>query len=387
MELKEKANSALGWIFGGLAIFMALPMLSVSFMSGLSYLIIATLLLPPAREYAYSKTNITLSGKVKAIAIIGLFFLSMYFLVTSSDKAAEESAIIEAQEQSANLAAIKQKNADYFNQNSVSILDEVKKLIDEKKYADALSASSKYLSSKNVELKKLHDMAFELDKKEKTEQVLAEVAKTPESDLTKLAELYAQLATINPQDAEYKEKHQAILNRVESNKAKEIAAQEEARLEKESNALSSALAKMRKSEDKIENITWYHDKTSPTYNNSNNIYLYIGHQIGSTWLRARFQYTSDDWLFIESITVVADGRKFERTGLFERDNDSRIWEWLDSSVSHDDLEMMKAIASSKDATVRYIGRQYRNDRTITAKEKAAIKNVLVAYAALGGKEP
>lgn len=229
MELKERANLALGWIFGVLAIFMALPMFFVSFISGLPYLIVALMLLPPAREYTYSITKITLSAKARAIAIVVLIIISMYFSVTSSDKAAMEDAVIEAQEQSANLAAINQKNADYFNQNSASILAQVQKLIDDKRYSEALAASSKYLSSKNVELKKLYDIAIEMDRKEKTESILAEIAKTPESDLNKLAELYAQLVAINPQAAEYKEKHQAILGGIEWNKSKAIVAQGDAK--------------------------------------------------------------------------------------------------------------------------------------------------------------
>lgn len=229
MELKERANSALGWIFGGLVIFIALPMFSVSFMSGLLCLTIALLLLPPVRKYVYSITKITLSPKAKAIAIIALSILSGYFSITSSDKAAEEDALIEAQKQSTNLAAIKQKNADYFNQNSASILAQVQKLNHDKKYSEALGVSSKYLSSKNVELKKLYDIAIEMDRKEKTEPVLAEIAKTPESELDKLAELYAQLVAINPQAAEYKEKHQAILGSIEWNKSKAITAQGDAK--------------------------------------------------------------------------------------------------------------------------------------------------------------
>lgn len=224
-NFKEKANSAVGWIFGSLAFLMALPMFLVSFMAGLPYLIIGLMLLPPAREYAYSKTKITLSSSVKTIAIIVLFGFSVYFGVTSSDKSAEEDAVKESQKQSASLAATRQKNAEFFKQNSASILEQVKKLVDEKKYAEALAASTKYLSSKNIELKKLHDIAYEQNKKEKTEKVLAEISKTPESDLTKLAELYAQLASINPEVSEYKEKNKTILGRIEWNKGKEIAAQ------------------------------------------------------------------------------------------------------------------------------------------------------------------
>ena len=49
------------------------------------------------------------------------------------------------------------------------------------------------------------------------------------------------------------------------------------------------------------------------------------------------------------------------------------------------MPMINAIANSKEAVVRYVGRQYRDDKTVSVQEKQAMKNVLAAFAALGGK--
>lgn len=157
--------------------------------------------------------------------------------------------------------------------------------------------------------------------------------------------------------------------------------------QQEEKRLASALQKMRKTTDKIEGIDWYRDKASPVYTNQNGFFLYIGKQgVTAPWLRLRIQYLAEDWLFIESFIVVADGQRFERSRVkFERDNDSRIWEWYDESLTDADLQMIKSIIVSKEAVIRFNGRQYRKDKTITASQKAALQNVLDAYKALGDK--
>jgi len=165
---------------------------------------------------------------------------------------------------------------------------------------------------------------------------------------------------------------------------------EQAELEKRTEELrvAAALGKMRKHTDDIEGLTWYRDRLSPQYANYNGFFIYIGQRpAGEPWLRLRVQYNADDWLFIESFVVVADGRRFEHDPAhFERDNDSEIWEWYDELASSQDIEMVKAIIAAKSAVIRFNGRQYRKDRTITRTERAALQNVLDAYRTLGGKE-
>ena len=161
----------------------------------------------------------------------------------------------------------------------------------------------------------------------------------------------------------------------------------EVQRKEEQKRIASALKNMKKNTDKIEGVDWYRDKSSPSYNNRNAFYLYFGKRSGSStpWLRLRIQYYSDDWLFIDSFIVVADGKRFERSNVnFERDHDSEIWEWYDESLSASDMEMINAVISSKDATIRFNGRQYRNDKPITAAQKSAMRNVLDAYKAAGG---
>ncbi len=76
----------------------------------------------------------------------------------------------------------------------------------------------------------------------------------------------------------------------------------------------------------------------------------------------------------------------ESYGEIKIDNGSGgIWEWLDRSVSASEYEIVKAVANSKSAKLRYNGKGYYKDKKITYKEKVALKNILNAYEALGGK--
>lgn len=154
----------------------------------------------------------------------------------------------------------------------------------------------------------------------------------------------------------------------------------------EERRLAAALSKMKKEVDTIENVTWYQDRSSPRYTNYNGFYIYFGKESGSEpSLRLRVQYNADDWLFIQSFFVVADGQRFDYDSVeFKTDSNSEIWEWYDKNASSSDLKMVTAVAAARNAVIRFNGLQYRRDRTITAAEKAALRNVLDAYKVLGG---
>lgn len=179
--------------------------------------------------------------------------------------------------------------------------------------------------------------------------------------------------------------------KTEELKVKELKRQEEKRIANEKRRLSNALANMRKKNDDMRDITWYYDKSSPYYINSrSSIHGYIGHSKESQPnLRFTIQYVSEDWLFVESYIINVDGIKYNiseiKYGEIKTDHGSgKIWEWLDISANRTEISIMKAIASGKDVRIRYIGKQYYKDRTVTNNEKKAMKNILNAYEALGG---
>lgn len=146
----------------------------------------------------------------------------------------------------------------------------------------------------------------------------------------------------------------------------------------------SAFSVLKKEYDKVQGITWYEPKARPYYADTRSYILpYIGMQNGNAWLRLVYWYTGDDWIFFENVTVMVDGKKYyEIFGHFgtERDNDGGyVWEYVDKEADATDIEMLKAIASSKETIVRFQGDNYHYDLTVSASDKKAIKEVLTAY--------
>lgn len=183
-----------------------------------------------------------------------------------------------------------------------------------------------------------------------------------------------------------KQKELEIKNLAEQKKREEITRKKE-----EAKKLVNATRNMRKKYDDISETTWYRDKTSPRYSNYNGFFGYFGKSNkGSPFLRLRIQYASDDWLFIEKYIIKVDGVTYEieeaKYGEIQKDNGSGgIWEWLDRSVTKKELEIMKAVANGKSVKIRFNGKQYYKDKTINSTQKRALRNVLDAFEAMGGK--
>jgi len=153
--------------------------------------------------------------------------------------------------------------------------------------------------------------------------------------------------------------------------------------------IKTALKKMKSKYDDIKKITWYYDKSTPESNNTNNIHLYIGKEEGKKpFMRFVIRYSSSDWLFIENYNIKADSAVFTISTSFgdvERDNSyGSIWEWYDIIVDNKILLIVNSIIDSKNVKIRYNGQKYYNEKTISQKEKLALKNVIDAYVALGG---
>lgn len=164
---------------------------------------------------------------------------------------------------------------------------------------------------------------------------------------------------------------------------------EDAELEKKLLAeVNVKLEKLKFKEDEVTGITWYRDKSSTEYDNENSFQVYFGKTEATLpSLRLRIQYADDNWLFIKHYIIKTDDNTFTIFANFKdinRDNDGRsVWEWLDIPVSSDseDYRMIKAIIASEKTIIRFEGDQYYEDRTLTNKEKNALKNVLEAYEA------
>ena len=150
-------------------------------------------------------------------------------------------------------------------------------------------------------------------------------------------------------------------------------------------AYKVALETLSTKTDKIEGITWYTPKQRPQYIDERCYVLpYIGQRTSHEWVCIRYNYTGDDWIFFEDITIWVDGQLYNKSFDYSdihRDNASGdVWENIDVVVEDDDdIDMLWAIANSTETIVRFQGDHYRHDFTITSKDKQAIQNLLIVY--------
>tara|TARA_R110002110_G_C13380271_1_gene711026 strand:- start:376 stop:1356 length:981 start_codon:yes stop_codon:yes gene_type:complete len=148
-------------------------------------------------------------------------------------------------------------------------------------------------------------------------------------------------------------------------------------------ARRQAVSGLRRDEDRVEGITWFKHPNQPRYTNSRSTaYLYIGRkgENGLPWLRLKVQYTGSDWLFVDKVTAWYDGEKSPLvSGRFNRDNYTDIWEWIDVRPSANQIEILRSLANSDEAILRFEGTQYRRDATLSGGDKRAIREMLLAY--------
>jgi hypothetical protein len=160
--------------------------------------------------------------------------------------------------------------------------------------------------------------------------------------------------------------------------------------EKKQRELEAKLKKLEKNfsvkKDEVEGRIFLRNKAFPVHTNSRScIFPYIGKSGSHKWLRAQIQYTSDDWLFVERLIFSIDGEKIVKNFShfdWQRDNGSGgIWEWVDLSADLDMETLLEKIANSKKTILRFEGRQYYNDLTISASDKKAILETMEYYRA------
>lgn len=144
--------------------------------------------------------------------------------------------------------------------------------------------------------------------------------------------------------------------------------------------------------DKVEGITWYQHKNMPNYIDIRSYIIpYIGESGNNHWVCIRYNYTADSWIFWENMTIMVDGEKYYKnvgSGNTIRDNDTEVWEWYDECLDYNedmnnrDLQMLKAIAQSKETIIRFQGDEYHYDLQVTQADKNMIADTLALYEAL-----
>lgn len=150
--------------------------------------------------------------------------------------------------------------------------------------------------------------------------------------------------------------------------------------------VGTQLPSMKKDADEFQESVFYHHPNSPKYRNSrNSIYAYIvSYPTRSPGLRFVITYTADSWLFIKDYQIKADSNLFRITeqkyGEVESNHAAgSIWEWLDRLADEEEIDILTAIAEAGEAKIRYNGRQYYDDHTVSKKDKTALKEMIALY--------
>lgn len=173
--------------------------------------------------------------------------------------------------------------------------------------------------------------------------------------------IYTLLSNIDPDNADY---------------AEQAAAREDSIM----SVAKLAEKSLRKEYDKVDGITWYYH---PKQTTGTGAYLYIGQSEDSApWLRLRVRYTSArNWLFAERVIAWHDGNRVPLiSGVFERRNISRVWEWMDVSPSPTQLELLEALSKADESILRFEGDNGSRDHTLNATEKTALAEMLENFA-------
>lgn len=221
---------AFNWIFGILLLLLGLLSLIESPMAGLFLIAASALMLPPVRDFTYSKINIEFNAKARAIAVFALFIISGLFIADSAEEKAKELAAQQERDKAEQVAQREKENIEYFNANRQQILASVNEAISKKEYSSAISQSNKYLSAGDSELEKMNTQAKEqlsiIEKARKTEILLAKLKSIPAQEYEKNRNLYQQLLKMHPDNKLYKTKVSFYADKAEEEKRRQIAAKE-----------------------------------------------------------------------------------------------------------------------------------------------------------------
>ncbi|MFD2328960.1 hypothetical protein ACFSR7_06830 [Cohnella sp. GCM10020058] len=254
---------------------------------------------------------------------------------------------------------------------------------------EALTSEVSKLKKENAALKAELD-----DLKNSPAKLLAE-GKTffQKKDLASLKKTTETLKSKAPESAEYTELVGLVAKLSASVKAAEEKAkqQELAKAKANKKRLAEATSKMRKEYDEVSEVSFFYDKTTVKYVNQNAFYIYFSKSDDGyiPYPHIRIQYTGDKWISINRYIIKTDKNTYRITfgdkAVVKDHQGSVFWEYYDNLLMPDEFAMIEDIISSSKTIVRHEGKRTYIDRVITANEKAALRHVLDAYEAVGGK--
>lgn len=204
------ATAKIAWVFGVVILLLGLSNFMEAPLPGLSLIVVAALLLPPIRNYVYSKTNLKLPVVVRVILILLLLASFSHYARPIKERKDQELTAHNAQEEAQREVKSHQESvgSEFINDkgelDEAALVERVKKLINERDYEIAYKLGSLKKVGKNAELDSYMDQARDKIK----EGLEAEIERQPLDWYDRKASLYKRLIELYPQSAEYKNKYE-----------------------------------------------------------------------------------------------------------------------------------------------------------------------------------
>lgn len=148
--------------------------------------------------------------------------------------------------------------------------------------------------------------------------------------------------------------------------------------------------------DEFQGIEWCAEDLTPDLekwdidiNGDVNFVAYAGQKETTPLLRWRITYVGKDWIFLDAITVIVDGEKYDlpvddlQDVKTETYDGGFVAEEFDREASSKQLPL--AIAFADEVKVRLSGSDGNFDKVLTARELEVIRRALKTYEDKGGK--
>ena len=154
--------------------------------------------------------------------------------------------------------------------------------------------------------------------------------------------------------------------------------------------MPNALETIQIDKDDFSGNTFYSNKAIDSALGSK-VYAYVGAKDDEQWFCLAAILITDNSLFFERATVLADGKKFTlefdlTTGTHEYLGDGSYFDAADIVLSGlDDDAMLDAMARAKSTKIRFYTRNSTYDYVLSERDKNAITEALAVYELLGGK--
>ncbi len=141
--------------------------------------------------------------------------------------------------------------------------------------------------------------------------------------------------------------------------------------------------------DEVDRVRWYHHNSlDPLFNEEMPLELYIGQSLDNSsrvWIRFHLYRSGNSWLFVNGLTLTADGKRFDINGI---NADGKVFyggsvsESVDIAFTNQHRRFIEQLIASKHAMLRIRGERGVKDYEVHDKYRVAFQDILTAFDSL-----